>query len=101
MCGMLYLYFFVYFVVYYDLKLVNLLVDVNWILKVSDFGMSELKSYTYGLNCKVFGGMFEWMVFEVFCGDDVNEFFDVFLFGVILWEFIILNFSWVDFSLFV
>ena len=96
--GMLYLHSLAHPVVHHDLKPANLLVDGNWTLKVSDFGMSELKNYTYGSNCKAPGGTPEWMAPEALRGDDVNELSDVYSFGVILWELITLNFPWADLS---
>jgi len=94
----LYLHSLAHPVVHHDLKPANLLVDGNWTLKVSDFGMSELKNYTYGSNCKAPGGTPEWMAPEALRGDDVNELSDVYSFGVILWELITLNFPWAELS---
>lgn len=90
--GMLYLHSLG--VVHHDLKPANLLVDANWTLKVSDFGMSALKQHTYSSDCKAPGGTPEWMAPESLRGDDVNELSDVYSFGVILWELITLNFPW-------
>ena len=90
--GMLYLHSLG--IVHHDLKPANLLVDTNWTLKVSDFGMSALKQHTYSSDCKAPGGTPEWMAPESLRGDDVNELSDVYSFGVILWELITLNFPW-------
>jgi len=94
--GMLYLHSLSPPVVHHDLKPANLLVDANWTLKVSDFGMSELKNYTYGSNCKAPGGTPEWMAPEALRGDDVSEKSDVYSFGVILWELITLQYPWTE-----
>ena len=96
--GMLYLHSLSPSVVHHDLKPANLLVDANWTLKVSDFGMSELKNYTYGSNCKAPGGTPEWMAPEALRGDDVSEKSDVYSFGVILWELITLQYPWTELS---
>lgn len=96
--GMLYLHSLSPPVVHHDLKPANLLVDANWTLKVSDFGMSELKNYTYGSNCKAPGGTPEWMAPEALRGDDVSENSDVYSFGVILWELITLQYPWTELS---
>ena len=96
--GMLYLHSLSPPVVHHDLKPANLLVDANWTLKVSDFGMSELKNYTYGSNCKAPGGTPEWMAPEALRGDDVSEKSDVYSFGVILWELITLQYPWTELS---
>jgi serine/threonine protein kinase len=85
-------------VVHHDLKPANLLVDANWTLKVSDFGMSRLKNYTYSSQCSAPGGTPEWMAPEALRGDTLSELSDVYSFGVILWELVTLNYPWRELS---
>jgi len=96
--GMAYLHSLATPVVHHDLKPANLLVDTNWTLKVSDFGMSRLKSYTYTSQCQAPGGTPEWMAPEALRGDTLNELSDVYSFGVVLWELVTLNYPWRELS---
>jgi len=97
--GMAYLHSLPTPVVHHDLKPANLLVDANWTLKVSDFGMSRLKNYTYSTtNCNAPGGTPEWMAPEALRGDTLTELSDVYSFGVVLWELITLNYPWRELS---
>ena len=96
--GMLYLHSLATPVVHHDLKPANLLVDANWTLKVSDFGMAELKNFTYGTYTGAPGGTPEWMSPESLRGEEANEKSDVYSFGVILWELVTLNFPWAELS---
>ena len=96
--GMAYLHSLATQVVHHDLKPANLLVDTNWTLKVSDFGMSRLKNYTYTSQCQAPGGTPEWMAPEALRGDTLNELSDVYSFGVVLWELVTLNYPWRELS---
>ena len=84
-------------VVHHDLKPANLLVDSNWTLKVSDFGMSRLKHTTY-LSSNTPGGTPEWMAPEVLRNDPTDERSDVYSFAVILWELFTLKYPWEELS---
>ncbi|KAL6628907.1 hypothetical protein ACP70R_028672 [Stipagrostis hirtigluma subsp. patula] len=80
-------------IVHRDLKSPNLLVDRNWVVKVSDFGMSRLKHHTF-LSSKSTAGTPEWMAPEVLRNEPSNEKCDVYSFGVILWELATLRVPW-------
>uniref|UniRef100_A0A8R7VEC0 non-specific serine/threonine protein kinase n=2 Tax=Triticum urartu TaxID=4572 RepID=A0A8R7VEC0_TRIUA len=80
-------------IVHRDLKSPNLLVDKNWVVKVSDFGMSRLKHHTF-LSSKSTAGTPEWMAPEVLRNEPANEMCDVYSFGVILWELATLRVPW-------
>ncbi|CAL5023104.1 unnamed protein product [Urochloa decumbens] len=80
-------------IVHRDLKSPNLLVDRNWVVKVSDFGMSRLKHHTF-LSSKSTAGTPEWMAPEVLRNEPSNEKCDVYSFGVILWELATMRVPW-------
>ncbi|XP_043690935.1 serine/threonine-protein kinase EDR1 [Telopea speciosissima] len=80
-------------VVHRDLKSPNLLVDKNWNVKVSDFGLSRLKHHTF-LSSKSTAGTPEWMAPEVLRNEPSNEKCDVYSFGIILWELATLRMPW-------
>ncbi|EPS58360.1 hypothetical protein M569_16453, partial [Genlisea aurea] len=72
-------------IVHRDLKSSNLLVDKNWTVKVSDFGLSRLKDETY-VTTKTGRGTPQWMAPEVLRNEAGDEKADVYSYGVILWE---------------
>ncbi|CAN6464879.1 unnamed protein product [Victoria cruziana] len=80
-------------IVHRDLKSPNLLVDENWNVKVSDFGLSRMKHNTF-LSSKSTAGTPEWMAPEVLRNEPSNEKCDVYSFGVILWELATLRMPW-------
>ncbi|KAL7617520.1 hypothetical protein Lser_V15G01956 [Lactuca serriola] len=80
-------------IVHRDLKSPNLLVDKNYTVKVSDFGLSRLKANTF-LSSKSAAGTPQWMAPEVLNDEPSNEKSDVYSFGVILWELITLQEPW-------
>ncbi|XP_073129943.1 serine/threonine-protein kinase EDR1 [Henckelia pumila] len=82
-------------IVHRDLKSPNLLVDKNWVVKVSDFGMSRLQHNTF-LSSKSVAGTAEWMAPEVLRNEQSNEKSDVYSFGVILWELATLRVPWTE-----
>ncbi|KAK4491000.1 hypothetical protein RD792_001721 [Penstemon davidsonii] len=112
-------------IVHRDLKTPNLLVDKNWVVKVSsifchftialplfllliskifvfmynmqvcDFGMSRLQHHTF-LSSKSTAGTAEWMAPEVLRNEPSNEKSDVYSFGVILWELATLRVPWTE-----
>ncbi|XP_073270471.1 probable serine/threonine-protein kinase SIS8 isoform X2 [Primulina huaijiensis] len=80
-------------IVHLDLKSPNLLVDKNWVVKVSDFGLSRMKHNTY-LSSRSTAGTAEWMAPEILRNEPSNEKCDVYSFGVILWELFTLQQPW-------
>ncbi|KAD5960332.1 hypothetical protein E3N88_11804 [Mikania micrantha] len=91
--GMNYLHNCTPVIVHRDLKSPNLLVDKNWIVKVSDFGLSRMKNSTF-LSSRSTAGTAEWMAPEVLRNEPSNEKSDVYSFGVVLWELCTLQQPW-------
>jgi len=67
-----------------DLKPANLLVDENWIVKVSDFGLSRMKNAETSVDGLVGSPMY--MSPEMMLGKNPTTKSDVYSFGIILWE---------------
>lgn len=67
-----------------DLKPANLLVDQNWVVKVADFGMSQIKGASSG---GIFGSPF-YMAPEMLLEKGFDEKVDVYSFGIVLWEMV-------------
>ncbi|GAM24730.1 hypothetical protein SAMD00019534_079050 [Acytostelium subglobosum LB1] len=82
--GMNYLHTYNPKIIHRDLKSVNLLVDNNYNVKVSDFGLSRFSSGNE--VAKTFCGTLPWIAPEVFGGSGYSTKADVFSFGVVLWE---------------
>jgi len=81
--GMNYLHCSKPVIMHRDLKSLNLLVDQNWGVKVSDFGLTKSKMHTYTMTqC----GTPQWMAPEVLRNEQYNETADIYSYGVILWE---------------
>ncbi|KAF5756138.1 putative protein kinase TKL-CTR1-DRK-2 family [Helianthus annuus] len=93
--GMNYLHTSNPMIVHRDLKTPNLLVDRNWVVKVCDFGMSQMKHHTF-LSSKSTAGTPEWMAPEVMRNEPSNDKSDVYSFGVILWELATLCIPWTE-----
>ncbi|XP_021617117.1 probable serine/threonine-protein kinase SIS8 isoform X3 [Manihot esculenta] len=91
--GMNYLHNCTPMIVHRDLKSPNLLVDKNWVVKVSDFGLSRMKHNTF-LSSRSAAGTAEWMAPEVLRNEPSDEKCDVYSFGVILWELCTLQQPW-------
>ncbi|KAL2608289.1 hypothetical protein R1flu_026862 [Riccia fluitans] len=72
-------------IVHRDLKSVNLLVDGDWHIKVSDFGLAMTKQSSYAYSQV---GTWGWMAPEVLESAPYDEKADVYSFGVVLWELI-------------
>ncbi|KAL3676041.1 hypothetical protein R1sor_025989 [Riccia sorocarpa] len=72
-------------IVHRDLKSVNLLVDGDWHIKVSDFGLAMTKQSSYAYTQV---GTWGWMAPEVLESAPYDEKADVYSFGVVLWELI-------------
>ena len=70
-------------IIHRDLKSLNLIIDGDWNLKVSDFGLSRFKVPTMMTGqC----GTYQWMAPEVVGGHRYTESADVYSFGINLWE---------------
>ena len=91
--GMHYLHTCKPMIVHRDLKSPNLLVDRNWCVKVTDFGLSRMKHTTF-LSTKSNAGTPEWMAPEVLRSEPSNEKSDIYSFGVILYELVVLKVPW-------
>ncbi|KAI3835258.1 hypothetical protein MKW98_020374, partial [Papaver atlanticum] len=72
---------------------VNMALDVNWTVKVGDFGLSRLKHATF-LTTKKWRGTTQWMAPEVIRNEPVDEKSDLYSFGVVLWELATLKIPW-------
>jgi len=82
--GMNYLHTRTPAIVHRDLKSVNLLVDADWHIKVSDFGLARTKATSQHAYTQV--GTWGWMAPEVLDNKPYDEKADVYSFGVVLWE---------------
>lgn len=72
-----------------DLKSANLLVDDNWTVKVSDFGLSQVKpedDLSMQQDPTAYAGTPLWMAPEVLMRQPFDEKADVYSFGLLLWE---------------
>jgi len=83
-------------IIHRDLKSSNLLVDADFHVVLSDFGVSRVVSREKTMTTDI--GTPEWMAPEVLDGRRYSEKADVYSFGIILWELITreLPFSDVD-----
>ncbi|EGG20032.1 SMAD/FHA domain-containing protein [Cavenderia fasciculata] len=81
--GMNYLHSYNPKIIHRDLKSLNLLVDNNYNVKVSDFGLSR---FSTGNEARTFCGTLPWIAPEVFTRSGYSTKADVFSFGVVLWE---------------
>ncbi|QDZ24812.1 serine/threonine protein kinase [Chloropicon primus] len=91
--GMHYLHTCNPMIVHRDLKSPNLLVDRNWCVKVTDFGLSRMKHSTF-LSTKSNAGTPEWMAPEVLRSEPANEKSDIYSYGIILYELITGKIPW-------
>ena len=80
-------------IVHRDLKSPNILVNRDWSVKVSDFGLSRVKSSTF-LSSRSQAGTPEWMAPEVLRNELSNEKSDMYGYGVILYELMTLKVPW-------
>lgn len=76
-------------ILHLDLKPANIFIDENWVTKVADFGLSQLKD-----DIQFAGGTLHYMAPEVLLGEDFDEKADVYSFGLVLWEFMSETVPW-------
>ena len=69
-------------IIHRDLKSHNLLVSDSWIVKITDFGLSRVKSF----STMTAAGTPQWSAPEVIRQDIYTEKADVYSFGVIIFE---------------
>lgn len=91
---MCYLHSFKPPIIHRDLKSPNLLVDKDWTVKVSDFGLSRVKAQTMAPWSRA--GTPEWMAPEVLRNEPSNEKCDVYSYGVILYELVTGREPWTE-----
>lgn len=68
-----------------DLKSMNILLDMNYLPIICDFGISKNKNYVINEAERHFGTP-NWMAPELFEGKEHDDKVDVYSFGMILWE---------------
>ncbi len=84
--GMQYLHHQDPIIIHRDLKSLNILIDENWVAKVSDFGLSRFKAPTVSEKMTGQAGTYHWMAPEVINSQHYTEKADIYSFGVIMWE---------------
>lgn len=94
--GMNYLHMKSPLILHLDLKSPNILIDNAWRVKITDFGVSRLRSRTLVSGNHGTEGTPHWMAPEAIRGEKVNEATDVFSFGVIIWELLTGRIPWSD-----
>ncbi len=71
-----------------DLKSSNILIDNNWKVKISDFGLSRIKNVLTLNENRGRIGTPHWMAPEIMKGNMYSEASDVFSYGMIIWEIV-------------
>lgn len=71
-------------IVHCDLKSSNILIDDNWKIKISDFGLSQFVKDSEYNRGKI--GTPHWMAPEILKGGNYEYSSDIYSFGMILWE---------------
>lgn len=72
-------------IIHRDLKTHNLLVNNDWVTKISDFGVSRIKEMTATMTTI---GTPQWMAPEILQEEKYSEKADVFSYGVCVWEIV-------------
>eukprot|EP01090_Pellita_catalonica_P021565 TRINITY_DN8107_c0_g1_i2.p1 TRINITY_DN8107_c0_g1~~TRINITY_DN8107_c0_g1_i2.p1 ORF type:complete len:616 (+),score=81.93 TRINITY_DN8107_c0_g1_i2:135-1982(+) len=70
-----------------DLALRNILVDENWNVKITDFGLSRIKTHTIQTTTNNLGSV-AWMAPEAILHKCYSEKSDVFSYGIVMWELV-------------
>jgi len=74
-------------IVHRDMKSLNLLVDENWGVKVSDFGLSRFTGQTQNQSTlSKLRGTYAYTAPEIYFGKHYTAKSDIFAYGIILWE---------------
>eukprot|EP00300_Choanocystis_sp_HF-7_P013506 c18324_g1_i1.p1 GENE.c18324_g1_i1~~c18324_g1_i1.p1 ORF type:complete len:149 (+),score=27.44 c18324_g1_i1:731-1177(+) len=81
--GMTYLHMSNPPIIHRDLKSLNLMLDANFNVKITDFGLSKTKS-THNRPMTAQCGTYQWMAPELIQGHYYDEKVDVFSFGIVV-----------------
>ncbi|GMH35293.1 hypothetical protein BSKO_03161 [Bryopsis sp. KO-2023] len=81
-------------ILHLDLKSPNILVDNNWRVKITDFGLSQMRFRTLVSHAGSGAGSPHWMAPESLRSEHVDERADVYSYGVVLWELITGKMPW-------
>eukprot|EP00026_Physarum_polycephalum_P003037 Phypoly_transcript_03046.p1 GENE.Phypoly_transcript_03046~~Phypoly_transcript_03046.p1 ORF type:complete len:740 (+),score=120.64 Phypoly_transcript_03046:24-2222(+) len=84
--GMNYLHTYSPPIIHRDLKSMNLLVDSNFNVKVSDFGLARFT--VKNIKATTFCGTLQWIAPELLSGVGYTTQVDVYSYGMVLWELI-------------
>lgn len=83
-------------IIHRDLKSPNVLISINSVLKISDFGTSRQLSDCSKIMS--FAGTVAWMAPEVIRSELCSEKVDIWSFGVVMWELLTLEIPYRDFE---